>query len=145
MTKPSIVALLCALFTVPVSHAQSYLVGGIGLDERQQLEAREKDYNLKLVFTLNERNYLSDVDVVINDVRGASVLNLTTTGPLLLTNLPTGAYTVRATHAGETRIRKVALNGSQKVMILRWPSNPETDFPGPKWREERISRRGVMP
>ena len=126
------------LFTASVSHAQSYVTGGIGSDERQQLEAREKDYNLKLVFTLDERNYLSDIDVVITDGRGTSVLNITTTGPLVLVKLPTGKYTVRATHAGKTRIRNVALDGSQKIMILRWPSNPQTDFPGPKWREERF-------
>jgi hypothetical protein len=79
-----------------------YLSGGIGLDERDALRATAKDYNLMLNFAAKEGNYLSDVEVVITDTTGNTVLETVSEGPWLFVRLPTGRYTVRATTIGKT-------------------------------------------
>ncbi|MGZ5119269.1 MAG: hypothetical protein ACXWIH_25040, partial [Burkholderiales bacterium] len=59
--RTTVLAAMLAIAAVPaqalVTASQNgigYAAGGIGSDEMQQLQAREKDFNLKLVFTLVE-------------------------------------------------------------------------------------------
>ncbi|MGZ5091087.1 MAG: hypothetical protein ACXWCY_14035 [Burkholderiales bacterium] len=140
--RTTVLAAMLAIAAVPaqalVTASQNgigYAAGGIGSDEMQQLQAREKDFNLKLVFTLVEGNYLSDVAVHVKDKSGKTVLALDAAGPLLLTKLLRGSYVVDATYLGKTLTRKVAVRDRLRTEYLRWPSNPETDFPGPKETE----------
>lgn len=42
----------------------SYLSGGIGDEERDEILAREKDFNLKLVFAERTGSYMADVTTV---------------------------------------------------------------------------------
>src|SRR5687768_12563690 len=51
-----------------------YVSGGIGENAQQQLNERAKDFNLKLVFTLNEGNYIADVNVAVKDAKGRTVV-----------------------------------------------------------------------
>ena len=52
---------------------------------------------------LNGRGaFISDVKVVIDDRHGKELVNLTTAGPWLFINLPTGNYRVKATFADHT-------------------------------------------
>ena len=44
-----------------VAGRTTYISGGIGETEQEQLVAREKEFNLKLVFSLIEGNYVADV------------------------------------------------------------------------------------
>jgi hypothetical protein len=46
-----------------VQNGVTFVSGGIGSASQEQLGAHEKEFNLKLVFTLVEGNYLSDVSV----------------------------------------------------------------------------------
>ena len=136
-----IYAILMALWT-PVAHAQAfdasrvgYLAGGVGADEMERIKAREGEFNLKLVFTLIEGNYVSDVAVVIKDKAGNPVLVLFAPGPLVLAKLSRGLYSVEATYGGTMLTRKVDVQDRLRTEYMRWPSNPETDFPGPKATE----------
>ena len=136
-----IYAVLMALW-IGVAQAQTfdanrvgYLAGGIGADDMERIKAREGEFNLKLVFTLVEGNYVSDVAVVINDKAGNPVIVLFAPGPLVLAKLERGAYTVEATYGGTTLTRKVDVQGRLRTEYLRWPSDPQTDFPGPKATE----------
>jgi hypothetical protein len=97
-----------------------YITGGVGLEERAALEERMGDYNLKLIFALEEGNYLSSVDVTIRDDRGNTVLQTTTNGPWLAARLPEGSYTVRATIQGETQEKTVEVRGArlEEVAVL---------------------------
>lgn len=83
-------------------HAIPYMSGGVGLDERAALQEMATKDNLKLSFALQNRDYLSDVNVVIVDHNGNKILAATSDGPWLFTALPAGTYTVRATTRGET-------------------------------------------
>jgi hypothetical protein len=140
-----LIALILLLSSAPSAHAAentaspAHVTGGIGTDEMQRLKAQEKDFNLKLVFTLVEGNYLSDVAVTIKDINGKPLLNLNAQGPLVLAKLPRGAYVVHATYEGKEQIRKVSVAERLRTEYFRWSGNPETDFPGPKQHEKQAA------
>lgn len=111
--------------------------GGIGEDEQRSILAREKEFNLKLVFSLTQGNYVADVEVVINDAKGVKIVERSATGPLLLARLPAGEYSVGATRGGRTVIRKVKLAaGKLRTEHLRWPADPKEDLPVSRWLEK---------
>lgn len=117
-----------------------YVSGGIGETEQQQLRAHEADYNLKLIFTLTEGNYLADVNVVVSDAKGGKLVEHQAGGPFFMAKLPAGRYTVAATYEGKTVKRNVQVGGKGlRTEYLRWPSNPETDNPLP--REQAASTK----
>jgi hypothetical protein len=141
---------LALALVLPNVHAQTgiaYLTGGIGADEAERLQAREREFNLKLVFTLVEGNYVSDVSIVVKDKTGNPVLVLHAPGPLMLAKLPRGAYIIDATYEGKTQSRKVDVSERMRTEYLRWPTNPDTDFAGPKATERppRDPLRTVSP
>ncbi|HXF67284.1 MAG TPA: carboxypeptidase regulatory-like domain-containing protein [Burkholderiales bacterium] len=136
-------AALLAALAAPAAGAQTgperggaiaHASGGIGVDEQERLLAREKEFNLKLVFSLVQGNYVADVAVKIADAKGRSLLEHLAPGPFFLARLPAGQYTVAATYEGRTLTRKVKLaEGRLRTEYLRWPANPETDSPVSRW------------
>jgi hypothetical protein len=117
-----------------LQHQASFVSGGVGAASQEELKARERDFNLKLVFTLMEGDYVADVDVVIRDAAGSTVVQHAAPGPLFMAKLPSGTYTVSATYEGRTQSRKVIVGGRLLTAQFRWPSNPLTDFPLPSNR-----------
>jgi hypothetical protein len=105
-----------------------HVSGGIGEGEQQQLLARQRDYNLKLVFTLNEGNYIADVNVAVKDKSGKTVLEDVAGGPFFLAKLPAGQYSVAATYDGKTVTRKVSVGSGLQTEQFRWAANPQSDF-----------------
>lgn len=107
----------------------SFVSGGVGETEQQQFLARQNEYNLKLVFTLNEGNYVADVGVSVRDRAGKTVIDDVAGGPFFLAKLPSGRYSIAATYDGRTVTREVRVaDGHLRTEYLRWPNNPETDF-----------------
>lgn len=119
----------------PAGGAPPYVSGGIGAGEVAKLKAREGDYNLKLVFTLIEGNYLADVNVVLKTAAGATVLEHLAEGPIFMALLPAGAYAVSVTYLGKAQSRTVKVGDKLRTEYFRWPSNPETDLPISRWLE----------
>ena len=115
--------------------AVGYVAGGIGADDVERMKARESEFNVKLVFTLVEGNFVSDVAVVIKDRERNPVLVAFAPGPLLLARLPRGSYLVEATYGTSTLTRRLDVADRLRTEYLRWPSDPATDFPGPKATE----------
>lgn len=117
------------LLAVGGAHAQtvrkageiSYLSGGVGKPEREQIKALEKDFNLKLVFSVADGKFLANVRVVMSDAKGRKLLEHVADGPFFLARLPAGEYGVAATVAGKTQTRtiKVAAGGLH-TEHLRW-------------------------
>lgn len=131
-----ICALLIAAGAVPVQAAQTksgadvaHISGGTGDASHESLKAREKEFNLKLVFTLVEGNYIADVNVAVKDAAGKSVLEATADGPIFMARLPAGLYTVGATYDGVAQTRKVKVSDRLRTEYLRWPSKPGIDDP----------------
>jgi hypothetical protein len=106
--------------------------GGVGEDSVARLKARENEFNLKLVLTLVEGNYLADVGVTIANAAGKTVVQHVTEGPIFMARLPAGTYQVAARYGGIQQARKVVVRaGRLHTEYLRWPANPRVDFPGP--------------
>ena len=123
--------------------AVPYVSGGVGEDALARLKAREKEFNLKLVFTLTEGNYLADVGVSIADASGRPLVEHVTDGPVFMARLPAGTYVVTARYSGNAQTRKVSLSaGRLHTEYLRWPGDPRTDFPA---RPERRSETPAPP
>lgn len=132
MTRYAAIAgVALALCSAPAASAGeiSYVSGGIGVAEQESLRAREKDYNLKLVFTLVEGNYLADVGVEVKDPAGKVVIGHVANGPFFLAKLPAGQYVVTASYEGSAITRKVRVApAALHTEYLRWASKPGSDF-----------------
>ena len=116
----------------------TYTSGGIGIDAQERLNARAREFNLKLVFTLNEGNYIADVNVTLTDSKGQKVVEHTADGPFFMARLPAGQYNVAATYGGKTVTRKISVAASGlRTEYFRWPSNPSTDSPLPRDQAEK--------
>ena len=116
----------------------SFVSGGIGADSEARLATREKDFNLKLVFTLVEGNYISDVRVVLKTAAGKTLIDYVADGPFFLAKLPAGTYTLALAYTGQEQQRKVSVAASKlRTEYIRWKSDPNTDFvlPPESYRE----------
>ena len=99
-----------------------YVSGGVGADERQEILAKEKDYNLKIVVAQDSGDFLADVQVVIESAKKERVLDATMEGPILLAKLPPGTYTIKATSDDKTRATTVTVQTQGLRQIdFRWP------------------------
>jgi len=100
---------------------QARLGIGAGADAREELLAKEKEYNLKIIAAEKSGDYLAGVKVVIESARKEQVLDATMEGPILLAKLAPGTYTIRATSDGQTLTRTVTIpaQGLRRV-DFRW-------------------------
>lgn len=106
---------------IATSGQVAFASGGVGDDSLQRMEALSKDFNLKVIFALKAGNYVSDVAVVISDVRGAKVLETVSEGPWLLAKLPPGKYQFTATYENESFTRTTTIPATaQRELIFRW-------------------------
>jgi hypothetical protein len=101
-----------------------HVSGGTGVDERAELQAKEKDYNLKIIGAAKSGDYLAGVTVTIESATKERVLDTRMGGPILLAKLAPGTYTIRATSGGQTLTRTVtiAAQGLQQV-DFRWDTS----------------------
>lgn len=98
-----------------------YISGGAGADAREELLAKEKEYNLKIIAAEKSGDYLAGVKVVIESARRAQLLDTTMEGPILLAKLAPGTYTIRATSDGQTLTRTVTIPAQGLRQVdFRW-------------------------
>lgn len=100
----------------------AFVSGGVGDESMTQLTDIEQQFDLKLFLVGQSGSYLSDVSIAITDAEGKAMLQTTSDGPLLLVNLPSGTYTIRASKNGTrlTQIINVHL-GQLRTIYLRFP------------------------
>jgi hypothetical protein len=98
-----------------------YISGGVGAGSREELLAKEKDYNLKIIVAATSGDYLADVKIVIESARNEPVLAATMEGPILLARMPPGTYTVRATSDAKTQTKTVTIaSQGLRQVDFRW-------------------------
>ncbi len=74
-----------------------YLSGGVGLDERDAMQAVQHQYTLWLSFVqMGDATLSADTEVAIRDAKGKLILEATAEGPWLMVKLPAGRYRVNA-------------------------------------------------
>lgn len=97
-----------------------YLVGGVGLEEREYMTSLSGNYNLKLVFAVASREYLAEVKVAILDPNGKTYVTTTADGPWMMVKLPQGSYLVQATSGGQTLVQKCNVGKAMQVLHFHW-------------------------
>lgn len=119
---------------IPAAHAQEdilvvetmrptlYMNGGIGADEQSYMKNAAKDFNLRMTFSeRKDGEYITDVKLSIVDIRGNTVLYLSSAGPLTNVMLPAGKYRVAAAYKGMLESQTVTLDGKQgKDLSFHW-------------------------
>src|ERR1700754_3809296 len=94
-----------ALPPVQTSGPVEYLSGGIGQGEAQAIEQASRHWPLTLEFAEHRPprdEYVADVDTVVRDQAGRTVLDIVSDGPFVLAKLPPGSYSIAATMDGKT-------------------------------------------
>jgi hypothetical protein len=101
-----------------------YISGGAGFDERAELLAKEKEYNLKIVVAETNGDYLAGVQIVIESAKKEQVLDASMDGPILLVKLAPGTYTIKATSDGKTLTKSVTVTAQGlRLVDFRWPTS----------------------
>jgi hypothetical protein len=100
----------------------AYMMGGVGIDERERMRRLAADYNLKLAFAEKAGVYLAGVDVILEDQSGKEIAAIAANGPWVYLRVPPGSYTVKAAFEGQSRtINKLRVVGQGPTeRILTW-------------------------
>lgn len=95
----------------------AYLTGGIGDDERAELEAAKADYSLHIINARKSGEYLEDTRTQISRKDGKQYVPLldVNAGPLLYVKLTPGTYLVEATRYGITKKKNVVIGAKTKA------------------------------
>jgi hypothetical protein len=140
--KPLYLALIlpCLLLSLPSLAEESaiqpqtqgdvtFVTGGVGIDERNELDATRANYNLSLQFSVQgSGNYLSDVNIRITDLKGNVFLETVSNGPKLFAKLPSGRYIVTVDLNGETYHKTVSVRGKQNTSLsFTWSQKMEKE------------------
>ena len=140
--KPLYLALIlpCLLLSLPSLAEESaiqpqtqgdvtFVTGGVGLDERNELNATRANYNLSLLFSVQGKgNFLSDVKIRITDLKGNVFLETVSDGPILFAKLPSGRYIVTVDLNGETYHKTVSVRGKQNTSLsFTWSQKMEME------------------
>lgn len=140
--KPLYLALIlpCLLLSLPSLAEESaiqpqtqgdvtFVTGGVGIDERNELDATRANYNLSLLFSVQgSGNYLSDVNIRITDLKGNVFLETVSNGPKLFAKLPSGRYIVTVDLNGETYHKTVSVRGKRNTSLsFTWSQKMEKE------------------
>ncbi|MAR56763.1 MAG: hypothetical protein CMM93_06225 [Rickettsiales bacterium] len=99
---------------------KNYMSGGVGEQDRQQLEAMQNNYNVKMTTAESTGAYLADIPVKITNASGETVIETVTEGPLFFAKLEPGTYTIEATHNGIAKTQKITAGENQKALVFQW-------------------------
>lgn len=103
-----------------------YVTGGFGQEESSAFKQARSNYALALTFAVSGAGsasspYAGNVQVLVRNAQGGTVLNATSTGPYFLVNLEPGTYRLDATYEGDTQSREVAITqGKTADLKFTW-------------------------
>lgn len=100
----------------------TFLSGGLNEPERKNLEEMGRNYSLKVIFSNERGEYLSEVTVKIFGQEGDAILTTVSNGPWFFINLPSGTYDLEVSfRKNRKRISQVKIEEkSQTVIGVQW-------------------------
>jgi hypothetical protein len=106
------------------SGAIEYVSGGVGEDERAQLNALRTQYNFHLTLAQAGGEYLNGVDIRLTPAKqGDPVIQMRSEGPQFFAKLPPGEYLLTATYQGKVQSQKVSIGSDSAAnLTLFWPN-----------------------
>jgi hypothetical protein len=104
-----------------VSRGIPYLSGGSTPDERHEMTNMSKQFNLKLVFAKWSGEYISKVEVVIQDPGRKDLVVTESNGPWFFAKLPRGHYKVLVNYNGRHwESREISVGKQLQTDTFRW-------------------------
>ena len=98
-----------------------YVAGGIGTEEVDALRQEAPSFSLQLVTAARSGAYLARTQIRILGQSSNVVLDTTIDAPWLLVDLPSGRYTLQATHEGKTIERRLNIGaGKPQRLVLHF-------------------------
>ena len=113
---------VAAIGPPPMQHSASgiaYLSGGAGDEERLAMEARRREFPLKLVLSAGTGEYIVADRVSLSGAKGR-VMDAADAGPVVMIKAPPGSYTVEVVYQGRTQRRQVQV-GKPATVGFRFP------------------------
>jgi hypothetical protein len=108
---------------VQADNEVTFVTGGIGICESQEMQRLAREYQLELVFvqkTPGAESYLAGIPVEIIDSKGSYMLDTVTKGPYLLAKMPKGRYSVVASFNGESKTQQVSVTQKHQRVVFVW-------------------------
>jgi hypothetical protein len=107
----------------------AFMSGGVSETGREILQEKGKGYSLKLIFSSDRGEYLSNVIVKVFDQKNQTILITVSNGPWLFIDLPAGTFEIEASfRADRKKISRIKIEqGEQKVIHLRWRLSESTE------------------
>lgn len=102
--------------------------GGIGVGEAAAMQSEARHWPLTLEFAIKDKarsDYAADVNVLVRDTHGHTVLQTTAQGPFLLARLNPGQYMVQASLNGKTLQQKVMVGHQPARHLFLWPAGTD--------------------
>ena len=133
------IALLVPLGAFAAS-TPAVVCGGIGSDERHEMQAKANDANVSLEFYVGKRGaYVADVELTFTPVKGLPAFSTSADGPLCYARLAPGMYRVEATYRGATRtaVAHVSDSGPPVHLAMGFPESVAQPDPAPVSAEEK--------
>jgi hypothetical protein len=90
------------------------------MNERMDMDAMAKDYNVKMMFVEAPKDYVSGVKVKIEDPSGKVLLETTSSGPWFFAKLPQGEYRIIATFHNHPEVKNLKVAGSAETVEFFW-------------------------
>jgi hypothetical protein len=96
-----------------------YLMGGIGLQEREELAAARNDFSLRIATAARGSGaFVSNVQVRILDAGDRIVFERELAGPVLLVDLAPGRYGLEATLDGQTQRTRTQIGAQDRREVI---------------------------
>jgi hypothetical protein len=94
----------------------TFLNGGVGEIERQEMLAMKKEYNLHLLFVDKVTGaYTADVRVRIQDAKGASILDGVSQGPFFYAKLNPGKFRITVSSNSQEQTQSTVISARKAV------------------------------
>jgi hypothetical protein len=108
---------------IHVENDVTFVSGGIGFCESQEMRRISHEYQLELLFlqkTAKRESFLASVPVQITDSKGSLVVDTVSKGPLLLAKIPAGRYVITAAYNGIVKTHHLRINDKHQRVVFSW-------------------------
>jgi hypothetical protein len=108
--------------------AAAWVCGGVGSDERRDLEALRANAKAEVLFVTTGRGaYIAGAHAVVYPASGAQpVLDIVADGPTCLLDLPPGSYRIDASYGDERKSARLTVpaKGAAKRSVIAFQGEP---------------------
>jgi hypothetical protein len=103
----------------------TYVCGGVGANEAQEMKQAARKYDMMLTFATKKGEFLANVNVNVQDAKGNHMLQTSCDSPMMLLNVPaSGTYKIHAEAAGMSLNRTARVQAKQRnqaQLVMNWP------------------------